>query len=419
MNYVTVPGVPLVKVGTWNGSTGARSITTQDLADMVDAAASGELDRAVVKKGHLDPRHQNPLWDGEPAYGQVTNLRLSEDQQVLVGDMVNVPSDLADSMASAYPNRSVEIAWNVRLKDATQKVRKHFRAALSGLALLGATPPAVKGLGGPQVAHMSAFSAGDFEVDTYSMKLEVESTTALSGASLQAAIEVALTEVLPVESSVSYFTSDGIACFKTARGSYSVGFEIDGNIVHLASEIEVLEKTAVVPHKVDTAHHPEITPSTEKEPTVAFNNQLREKLGLPESATDEEVLAKVGSASAFSEDGQTVTVSAAAFSELQQSAATNATALAELTKTANKDRRDGLIDAFSAAGKIHPTEEKYWREQLDKDETSTVAFMEARTPVVPVNEFGTVTAQTVITSAFSDDDFAAAASAFGMSPEGA
>ena len=417
MSYVTVPDVPLVKVGTWNGSTGPRSITEQDLADMVDAAASGELDKAVVKKGHLDPRHNNPTWDGEPAYGQVANLRLADNGQTLIGDMVNVPEDLATSMKSAYPNRSVEIAWNVRLKDATQKVRKQFRAALSGLALLGATPPAVKGLGGPRVAGLSAFSAGDYEIDTYSMAFEDED--ALSGSDLMAAIEVALTEQLPGGAPVTHFTSDGTAFFTTAIGSYSVGFEVDGGIVRLSDEIEQLAKTPVVPHPGGNPDHPENTTSEEKEPTVAFNKQLREKLGLPESATDEEVLAKVGSASAFSEDGLTVTVSAAAFSELTESNAANATALAELQKNANAERRDGLIDAFAEAGKMHPTEAKYWRDQLDKNEADTVAFMEARTAIVPVHERGSVTAQPTSTGEFSDADFAAAASVFGLTTEGA
>lgn len=418
MEYVDVPNVPLVKVGTWNGSTGAKAITPEDLQDMVDAAKSGDLDDAVIKKGHNDPRMMNPMWDGEPAYGQVKNLRITDGGLTLMGDLKHVPKDLAESLPSAYPRRSVEIAWNVRLKDALGKVHKTFRAALSGLALLGATPPAVKGLGGPRpaTANATAFSADIEDMDLYSMD------TPLTGARLYTAINDAILEKMGADedSGIMVTTlSEGSVHFKTPKGTYTVEYTLGAdNSIQLADSVESLGETSTgkVPHMAGAAPdaEKERPPSSEdKEPTVAFMKELREKLGLPETATEEEVLTKVGSSN-FSADENTVIVSKAAFTELTERAERNEASVTELREAADKKRRDDLIDTFFSEGKVHPTEKDYWRGQLDKDEAGTVSFMEARTPIVPVTERGSMTAySTVVSPELDDDTVAAIAGAFG------
>jgi cation transport regulator ChaB len=131
---VTIPNVELVRAGTWQASTGTVKITREDLEAMLSAASDPEVDRAPVRIGHVDPR-----FDGEPALGWVGNLRIHRD--MLVGDLVDVPAELADVIPKAFRRRSVEIAWAVR----TPSGRRH-KAALVGLALLGVSPPAVKGL---------------------------------------------------------------------------------------------------------------------------------------------------------------------------------------------------------------------------------------------------------------------------------
>lgn len=424
MEYVDVPNVPLVKVGTWHGSTGAKSITPQDLEDMVTAAKSGDLDDAVIKKGHNDPRMMNPMWDGEPAYGQVKNLRIADGGLTLMGDLKHVPKDLAESMPSAYPRRSVEIAWNVRLKDALGKIQKTYRAALSGLALLGATPPAVKGLGGPRAATATAFSADGASIefgsmDTYSMG---GVTAPLTGARLYSAINGAILERMGAdeESGVMVTTlSEGSVHFKTPKGTYAVAYTLaEDNSIQLAEQVDVLEGTSTgkVPHMAGAAPDAENDPpksSEEKEPTVAFMKELREKLGLPETATDEEVLTKVGSSN-FSADENSVIVSKTAFAELQERANTNEQEIRNLREAEDKKRRDALVDTFFAEGKIHPTEREYWRGQLDKDEPATVTFMSARTPIFPVTELGSMTAySTAVTPELDDEAVAAIAGAFG------
>lgn len=132
----TVPDVELAKVGTWPASTGEIDITPEHLAAAVQSAQSSSLARPVVKLGHVDPR-----FDGEPAFGFVDNLRLADGGSTLVGDLVGLPAWLADILPSAYPNRSIEASLNYR--DQTGKVHPF---ALTGLALLGVTPPAIGSL---------------------------------------------------------------------------------------------------------------------------------------------------------------------------------------------------------------------------------------------------------------------------------
>jgi hypothetical protein len=135
MSVVTLPDVEILRVGNWHSSlTGQAPITGADIDEMLLAATDREVDRAPLRFGHVDPR-----FDGEPAAGWVTNLRRRGD--VLVGDVEGVPATLAEMISAGFKRRSAEIAWKVRTASG-----KTYGAALAGLALLGVTPPAVKGL---------------------------------------------------------------------------------------------------------------------------------------------------------------------------------------------------------------------------------------------------------------------------------
>ena len=125
-----------MKAGTWASARGKVTITNADLAAMVAESRDPDLDAPPIKLGHVDPR-----FDGEPALGWVRNLRLSSDGATLIGDLTDVPASLADVIATAYPRRSIEAAWGMPKGDGTKR-----GAVLTGLALLGITPPAVKGL---------------------------------------------------------------------------------------------------------------------------------------------------------------------------------------------------------------------------------------------------------------------------------
>lgn len=129
---VTVPGVELVKVGTWDISTGKWDVTTEMLHSAVKAAAAGVLRRPPLKLGHDDPR-----FDGEPAVGYIDNLRVTDDGQTLVGDYAGVPKWLADVLATAYPSRSVE-GVNLVEHEGTK-----YPFVLTACALLGVTNPGI------------------------------------------------------------------------------------------------------------------------------------------------------------------------------------------------------------------------------------------------------------------------------------
>lgn len=148
-------------VGTWSASTGTEPITDEDLAEIIRAAESGVLDDAIVKIGHQDPRFVSRLQDGSPAYGTITDLEVEDG--VLYGRYQNMPSTIAESLDSAYPRSSVELARNVVIRDQEGNVLHEFGCVLTANALLGATAPAVKGLS-TKMTSVAALSSG---VPTY------------------------------------------------------------------------------------------------------------------------------------------------------------------------------------------------------------------------------------------------------------
>lgn len=129
----TIRGVELVKVGSWEISTGTWTVTAADLQAAVAAHAAGVLRKPVIKLGH-----QGPMRDAAPALGHVDGLRLTDDGQTLVGDLINVPARLAAVLASAYPDRSVEALIDYQDTDGTV-----WPLVLSALSLLGATAPGI------------------------------------------------------------------------------------------------------------------------------------------------------------------------------------------------------------------------------------------------------------------------------------
>lgn len=141
---VTRPAVPICKVGLWHAMTGDWDCTAEQLADAVAAQRHPAFRSPVLKLGHTDPRFTDGeiLGDGEPAVGRLENLRLTEDGQTLLADLVGVPAWLDEIMASAYPSRSIEAMTDVTAPDGTR-----FAMVVTGLALLGVTRPAIESLG--------------------------------------------------------------------------------------------------------------------------------------------------------------------------------------------------------------------------------------------------------------------------------
>ncbi len=139
-----IPGVELLEVGiNWplmSDGTEDGTFTPDDLAAAVAAAAGDPSVRApVVKFGHTAAL--DPLGDGAPVWGRATNLRLANEGMTLVCDLAGVPSWLADVMASAWPSRSIEGRRNV-----TSETGKAHGLVIDAVALLGVELPAISTL---------------------------------------------------------------------------------------------------------------------------------------------------------------------------------------------------------------------------------------------------------------------------------
>ncbi|WP_054246391.1 phage protease [Rhodococcus opacus] len=149
MADVTVPDRPvlahlanveLMHAGTWSASTGVHTFTADDFAFAVAALDCPAVRRPYLKLGHTDPR-----FDGEPACGWIDNLHTASEGRALVGDYVGMPGWLGSVdengysvLASAYPDRSIEGQWDFRCA-----LGHTHPFVLTGVALLGVTPPAI------------------------------------------------------------------------------------------------------------------------------------------------------------------------------------------------------------------------------------------------------------------------------------
>jgi hypothetical protein len=157
---VTLPDVELMAAGTWDLSSGRQTFTRDDLESAVEAAQCPAVGNAVIKLGHVDPRfneagQDNPQYDGQPAIGAVTNLRLDPTGSKLHGDLAGMPGWLASISASAFPRRSIEGSYGFKCQ-----VGHTHQFVLTGLALLGVTPPGVGVLNAlPDIAALYGLQA--------------------------------------------------------------------------------------------------------------------------------------------------------------------------------------------------------------------------------------------------------------------
>jgi hypothetical protein len=134
---VDLLGVELARPGPWKVASGDGNFTAEMLRDAADFFTASGGQAVPIKLGHVDDR-----WDGEPAFGSVTNVRYIEDDRgpVLLGDLRDMPGWLSAAAPRSWPNRSIE-GW----QDFTYEGRE-YSLILSGLAFLGVTPPAVRNI---------------------------------------------------------------------------------------------------------------------------------------------------------------------------------------------------------------------------------------------------------------------------------
>lgn len=141
MKLRTVKNVTLLEAGVeYKLSTGLHTFTPEDLADAVVAANEDpSIPTPRLKLGHTDPRYNDlAVYDATPAFGKASNLRLSSNGMEVIGDYIGVPEWLAEIMPVAYPSRSIEGAFGVQ-----SQAGKNWRFVLTACSLLGVVWPGI------------------------------------------------------------------------------------------------------------------------------------------------------------------------------------------------------------------------------------------------------------------------------------
>lgn len=144
-DLVTVKNIPMISTGIdYPVSTGIITVTAEMLQDVVMSQDDPAIHPPRTKLGHDDPRFNlsilpnGDVLDGEPSLGTWINLHLDENGQTLMGDLAGCPRWLADIMATAYPNRSIEGNFDV------ETVTGHkWKLCLNAVALLGVIGPGI------------------------------------------------------------------------------------------------------------------------------------------------------------------------------------------------------------------------------------------------------------------------------------
>lgn len=381
---VTLTDVELVRVGSWRASTGPVTIVRDDLEAVIAAANDPEVDRAPVRIGHTDPR-----FDGEPALGWVTNLRLSADGNVLIGDLVDVPAALAEVMPAAFRRRSVELAWGVRTASG-----KLHRMALTGLALLGVAAPAVKGLSDVLALYGRTATAGTIAASaTGHAALELTATIAdpLDAAELAVrTIAAAASTTIPDPVATPGHTGGREGNPASHGGGQQVneqrirellGIEADAD---LEAAVQSLVKES---GSAGTGGEGEGGAGTQGDPPKPAEGQTPPAGTAPAAPAGQAPAQPAQPAPAQVAASGTpgvVSLSAGQFEELQRQAAAGA----EAAKTLAGQERERVLNAALSEGRIAPADAEAWKGRLEADLEGTKALLSSLTPAFPTVELG-------------------------------
>ena len=360
--------VPICKIGEWDGLTG-KAVITRELCDSVIAAArDNEIDQARLKIGHISSMN-TALGDGAPAFGWIERPRMDDDGVTLRGDIKGVPKKLASLVGTAYKKVSVELRKGVRTPSG-----KQYPHVLSGLALLGASAPAVKGLDDLADLYASEAPGGGPEDEC----------------SQSDTITIALGDALDPVTHADIPVPSPVAC--------------DGEL--------------------DSPDRP--GREKEGEPSMAFLDQAREKFGLPADASEDQLLERITALSESPADPdttvkaeetdvtgdpdvtepelksetvdapETVTVSKAQWDELTAQ-------VSELAAERKAKHQEQVIESALSEGRIAPAEREKWTTALSAAPEATETLLSSLAPRVNVREQGSDVA---LSASTTDDDAA-------------
>ena len=387
----TITGVELVSVGTWAASTGVTKVTEADLRSMLAAHDDGLVDRGPVKLGHSSPLNDD-LGDGAPAYGWVEPTHIAANSAgllTLYGNLVAMPAQLAEVAPTAYRRRSVEIAWNV-----TTAGGKKYPAVLIGIALLGATPPAVKGLAdlvalyGEQPASIGTTAAVHIVtgLEDNPVAVAMLAAAAQAGASPAQLDSIAAAAGASDTASIPPPTRDGDHHETHSTAPQTQPQErpepMTDDELREAPNIEASaniddELRRILDERTAQDPAPAAGEAATEQPAPTSDPAPAEPAPVADPAPaepSENPVAPVG-------EPELVQLSAANYAEL--------TALAEQTR---QQRRDGALDDAIRAGRIAPAERSAFAAQMARDEEGTISLLGSLAPRFAVSELGSAAA---------------------------
>lgn len=299
-------------------ASGPMTFTEDDLRAAVASQDDPSIHAPRVWLGHPDDDRfhagrATPAGSAEPALGKVVNLRLDDNDQVAVGDVVGCPTWLAKILASAYPSRSIE-----GFKDAETVTGHKWKLVITDLALLGVTWPGVSTLDDLEALYSEDGPSG------VEVKEDVPLTVAASRAitaqvnidDVRRAFYAALPEMdIDTWSWIRAMQIDpNELIVDDDQGSlFRVSFEVEGEAVTFGDPEEVKIKYVNASQKRDPQARTllvnyftsgrKVAASWDQKAESRLDNdpgghsmtpeQLRASLGLPADATDEQVTAKI------------------------------------------------------------------------------------------------------------------------------
>lgn len=454
-DLVTVTNIPLLEVGQeYPASTGPFTFTAEMLDEVVLSQDDPHVPSPRQKLGHnpnaIDEDLQ-ALWeqamedkpdnDSTPAIGTIQNMKASDDGQTLIGDLVGVPEWFATIMTTAYPARSIEGgSWK---NDANNK---KYAFCIQAVAWLGVAWPGCTSLADLQVL----FSKEGPEVQV----IEMSSKKPIGGRNMTVVAQVGVEEIrrafyeqVAIDDQYWWWDrqtliepNEMIASDPDTGQLYRIPFAVSGDEVTFSDPVPVKIVYEDQPAKADGTKASAVgiavlpnagkvvasnktraeaidgfRPETTNEEDTMDPKQIRERLGLPEDATDEQVFAELDKlkgedpAPEPTPEGDPVpepvaegdpvvpepepapvqagirTLDEGTYQRLIKGAET----VEKLTATNRTNERDAEIKAATDDGRIPPARKEHWEAQFKADYDGAMAMLKSLSPgTIPVSERG-------------------------------
>lgn len=384
-------GIELARTGTWDLATGTVEFTRQKFQDAVDFYAAAGAVPFPVKLGHLTLPEGFEQWDGLPAFGAVTNPRINPaDPDSLLGDLVDLPQWLHAAAPRSWPSRSIEAFEGVTYKGRT------YSMVLSGLALLGVTPPGVKDIRSLRDLQLAvAASSGARFIAAAAPTLVEETVTQPAPnpaeANPQAPVDPAVTPAVAPELPTTPAAPATPAPVPAGPGNETVP---------PATPVVPVEPTSTEPAPAPVTPEPPATPGPiptpkEEDGMADLRAGLRELVGVQDAkASDDDLIAAARealneraepvAASGFVAPKGYVLVPEVAYRDMQVSTEQGVIAAAA---NLNAERDRTIAEALNA-GKILPASRESWLVQYDADPAYTKVYLASAKAIVPVRASG-------------------------------